>query len=207
VSIFDALPSPTERVNFALRRDLSSRVGRDFEAGRWNGYAYQGGADLLLRHGTFWPGRAVPDDYAHLRGGESQCFGNALDAAKADSRLRYCEGYHTTGQGMPILHAWCVDDEGVVELTIPTLADEWVRCKDYRTNLPFLPPERWGYWGVTFTVELAEEHLHTLSLPMLDRSNAEIMDVSDRRPPEEYTNVHDFPILKVPYDPNRRTLP
>lgn len=200
---------PSERVRHSLTRDLQLRRHRVIEEGRFVGYRYQGGADFVLRHGTFRPGRELPEAYRHLIGPESCCFANAEAAAQADPSLRYCEGYATSGFGTPILHAWCLaPDGGVVELTLPTIREERERYQT-RLHLPFLPTEHWGYYGVDFDVRLVVHHDEgsDLGLPMLDRGPAELADPGFRAAGLDTSETHDFPILKVKYDPNRTELP
>jgi len=201
-SIFDSLPKPADRNRQALRADLELR--RD----RWDNptpYVYRGGADLVLRHGQFYAGRVLPDAYEHLVGAESECFTNALLAATADPSLAYCEGYFWSGQGHALTHAWCVGpDGGVVEVTIPTVdVDRYV----HETLLPYLPVAGWAYWGVTFTVELATAFNDWRGLPMLDRSEREIAWGAAHAPHLDMTPDEDYPILAVPYDPQRKDLP
>jgi len=48
----------------------------------------------------------------HKRGPMRQCFMNAVKMATSGRLVTYCEGY---AMGvMPVLHAWCVDQEGRV---------------------------------------------------------------------------------------------
>lgn len=191
----------------ALTRELESRrTGADrFALGR--GYVYRGGADLCLKHGKYRPGRELPDAYAHLHGLNGQtCYFDALDAARADSTVRYCEGYATVGHGMFISHAWCVaPDDGVLEVRYPQ-GSKWRSAR--LPGQALLPPERWSYWGVTFRTELVLEHTeHPLHLGLLDRSRAEEQDMLARGFGEDTTiTTHDYPILKVSYDPERTAL-
>lgn len=200
------LGDPAERNEIVLRRDLELR--RDGgPAGRWDGYAYRGSADLLLQHGRFQPGRRLPERWQHHFGQPSQCYINALLAAEDNPELTYCEGVYWTGQSHGRSHAWCLDPDGeLVEVTFPT-DEATLAVARSRYNLPYLPPERWGYWGVTFAAELVQEHLDRLdSLPMFDRPLGELAD-PDMPEWLDMSEPHDYPILKVPYDPNRRHLP
>lgn len=191
----------------ALTRELESRrraVAERFALGK--GYVYRGGADLCLQHGKYRPGRILPDDYRHLSGLDGRtCYYDALRAALADPTVRYCEGYAAVGRGHFISHAWCIaPDDGVLEVRYPT--DEAIAT----VTLPTLvtpPPQKWSYWGVTFRAELVEAHtVAPLHLGMLDRSRAEELDMLTRFTEDEVITTHDFPILKVPYDPERTTL-
>lgn len=191
----DAL-KPGKGAELALRRELERR--RD----EWSrhGYFYRGAGDLLLQHGRFFTGRELPDTWAHLQGEPNLCFGNALEAVRADPSLTYYEGVYSTGGGHFTTHGWCVGpDGGVVEVTFPTDPEVLEAALT-----PVLPPEHWGYWGVAFTLELADWHFHQPNhgLPMLDRSHRD----SQSAPHLDTSELHDFPILKVPYDPARTGL-
>lgn len=74
-------------------------------------YAYQGPADLLLRHGRPYDPHPFP---ARLtRGTPCHCFDNAFTLARRSrGRLRYAEGY--AAGLIPVEHAWCLDDCGRV---------------------------------------------------------------------------------------------
>lgn len=190
----------------ALTRELESRRNdaERFSVGR--GYVYRGGPDLCLRHGKFRPGRVLPDAYQGVFGLDgTTCYFDALRAAQADPSLRYCEGYAAVGRGMFISHAWCIaPDDGVLEVRYPT--DETIST----VSLPTLdapPPQKWSYWGVTFRAELVEAHnVDPLHLGILDRSRAEEQDMLTRFSADHVITTHDYPILKVPYDPERTAL-
>lgn len=187
-----------------LRADLELRRSAGKTSGRWEEYQYDGVADLLLQHGQFYAGRQIPERYAHLMGEESMCFHNAAQAAMAEPSLRYCEGCYWTGQGYAMAHAWCVaPDGGMVEVTLPS-DPETVAIMRTRVDLPFLTPEHWAYWGAIFTVELAREHMDRFGQPMLDRSPAEVLRAPDHI---DVSQPHPFPVLQLPYDPNRKSLP
>jgi hypothetical protein len=194
---FSDLIPPGEGARLALQRELEARRER------WNrpGYHYRGGGDFLLQHGQFYPGRVIPDQYADLQGEPTYCFGNAAQAALARPDLQFCEGvYALNGHFTP--HAWCIDgDGGVVEVTFPTT--QWAEARDAKTYMKFNPPERWGYWGVVFPeLEFIIWHGETLGMPMLDRPGGDqefssLIDVDEE---------HDYPLLKVPFDPARKSL-
>lgn len=193
-----------------LRADLELRRSAGKTSGRWEEYQYDGVADLLLQHGQFYAGRQIPERYAHLMGEESMCFHNAAQAAMEEPSLRYCEGCYWTGYGFASSHAWCVDEDGaLVEVTLPT-DPETVRRMCFRGHgphdgtLPALNPEHWGYFGVLLTPELAFAHFEKFDsyAPMFDRSPGEMATAR-----VDLTSPHDFPLLKVPYDPQRTTLP
>jgi hypothetical protein len=204
------LPSPEERVRTSLTRELELRRKRLEEAAQFSpgdGYVYRGGADLALRHGKFYPGRLLPAQYMPHQGDLGHCFANAQNAANADPSLTYCEGYYTTGYGVPLAHAWCVAPDGeMLELTFPL--QHLDRARSPETKMKFLPPEHWGYYGLTFDVRLVNDHDGKFGLPMLDRLTSELIHHSlEQHDPARYDNSrHDFPILKLPYDPNRTEL-
>lgn len=185
------LGDPAERNRKLLTRELELR--RD----QWKsrpGYFYRGSADLLLQHGKFYAGRVLPPEFESLRGEYRRCFLNAYEASRTTG-LRYCEGVYWTGAGATMSHAWVVDDhDGVLELTLPTTE----RHINALTMLPSMQPETWAYYGVVVDLLLVQWHLDAgLGLPMLDRP------VADRA---MNPDAHDWPILKVPYDPKRTTL-
>jgi hypothetical protein len=211
--IFGLLGSPRDRVRDMLTRDLEFRRNDPRSAERWAGFHYKGGADLVLQHGQFWSGRQLPVQYEERVGQPQRCFENALYACEADRTLTYCEGYVTSGFGEPLLHGWCVDDDGVVEVTMPTDAATLHHGRARRTHMSMLPPERWGYFGVQFTTELVRAHgdspnplstTTTRSVPLLDRGLSEVALNGDET---DMTEVHDFPLVKVPYKRYRRTMP
>lgn len=78
-------------------------------------------------------------DYRRGEGPPKQCFSNTFKACLADESLIYCEGYATSPQvgGIPIHHAWCVNEQGqVIDLT---------------TNLE-------DYFGIPFTHKAMLDH-------------------------------------------------
>lgn len=197
------LGTPADRNRLVLTRELELR--RD----RWTrDTLYRGGADLCLQHGKFRSGRVLPDEYRHLHGLSGvTCYFDALLAAKRDPSLRYCEGYAGTGHGDFISHAWCIaPDDGVLEMRYPT-GTQWASTRT--PNLPTLPPEHWAYWGVTFTTELVAAYDARYGLGMFDRSAREVADMRGMGIPDEEIGSVDgpWPMLTVPYDPNRKDLP
>lgn len=202
------LGTPATRNESALRRELELRRKLALTDARWADYHYKGGGDFFLQHGRFYAGRQIPERYEHLIGEEMVCFRNAAQAALAEPSLRYCEGCYWTGFGFAAAHAWCVDPDGLlVEVTMPTDPAALTRAKSARLHLPFLPPEHWGYWGVLLRPELALAHFErfpTSSAPMFDRSPGEMTGAAAAI---DVSSPHDFPVLKVPYDPQRTTLP
>lgn len=197
MGLFDDVLKPGQGAAVAVKRELELR--RD----KWSrpGYHYRGGADFLLRHGQAWNGRVLPDSYDHLIGPEAQCFNNALAAAEADPSLRYVEGYYIAGGfGYAKNHAWVIDqDDQVVELTLETRDLEGATFVGSR--LPPTPPDTWVYYGAVFDPRFVRSHADHLGLPMFDRP---LDDILSGDPGTQ--NGHDFPLLKVPFDPARRSL-
>lgn len=72
----------------------------------WAHKSYEG---FVLAEGYEMPWRPLPE---HIEPGKvGECFGNALlTSIRYD--LEYCEGY--ASGIIPILHAWCLDEEGYV---------------------------------------------------------------------------------------------
>ena len=198
------LGDPAERARASFTKDF------ELQRSRWqplddDPFVYRGGFDLVLKHGEFYMGRKLPDQYAHLFGVESACFFNALEAVQADPTLKYCEGWATTGYGEPNHHAWAIaPDGGVLDLTWHTDI-EW---SPYAApGITTLPPDRWSYYGVILHPDLVQELLDlTGELGFFGRSGAE--DQTWRRigMSEEAGHCGDPRILKVPYDPGRRSL-
>src|SRR5437763_12343450 len=141
----------------AMTADLELRRKDERNADRFYRYAYQGGADLCLRHGECWQGQVRPERFQHLAGEVGQCYATALRGCQADKRLVYVEGYCTTGARYAISHGWCVDTETntVVDLVLPCdpegIERGWVQAG---VGMKFLPPAKWAYCGVRFSTEL-----------------------------------------------------
>jgi len=208
--VFDDDDMPAEeRVRLGITLDLQFRRTDGRLAVRFAGYHYKGSVDLLLQHGCFYQGRELPATFAHLRGPFNRCYGNALAAAETDPRLRYCEGVYTTGFGHPASHAWCVGpDGGVVELTLGTTPDDLVVMRSEETHMPFMHPRHWAYYGAIFDVAFVRAHLDAGGLPLFDRSAAELDRSGRSGVGERFTTERaDFPVLRVPYDPDRKDLP
>lgn len=202
------LGTPASRNEQALRRELELRRTRKPHSG-W-GKVYRTGADLLLQHGTFYPGRDVPEQYRHLVGEVGSCYWNCMDAAEADPSLRYCEGITAAGGGAFLSHAWCLDPDGnVLDFT-------WfgaVGQPDAYVGLPILPYEHWSYWGVVMRPELARSQAE---MPMLGRDPVAEMRLGTRITEQgewftktglNITPPATLPLLDVPYDPNRTAFP
>lgn len=196
--LFDGMLKPGDGAELMIRRELERR--RD----TWphTGYPYRGAGDYFLKHGKLYRGRVLPEEYVELQGEENLCFYNAQTTA-ARTGLRYVEGVYTTSNNNPTPHAWLLDPDGaVLEITHVTRdLERYVNSK----GLPILPPEHWIYFGVIFKPELVEAHFKmTGEYCMFDRP------VGDRDGREfgrlDMSQTHDWPILKVPYDPDRTTL-
>lgn len=118
-------------------------------------WAALGNAALLyrfvLRNGEVQQGSPLPTGTPKLEA--KQCFSNATRAVLfLDQPVTYCEGIAmSTRLGLPIHHAWCVTDEGVV------LDQTWSH------------PEEAVYMGVKFDrEELQRETLRLGSYGLLD---------------------------------------
>lgn len=163
---FASLIKPGQGSRQTMERELHRRKAIDDQAYRWEpGYVYSGAADLLLRHGQFFTGRELPDIYETAE--PQRCFMNALELAEAHPELRYYQGLYLVGT-TALHHAWCTDDDGVIEVTFPTLAIDpetgrRVGITDYRGGtIPWMHPSHWCYCGVefdpAFVRELADDH-------------------------------------------------
>jgi hypothetical protein len=190
--------TPAERNKMALQKELELRR-RHWRHGTY----YSGAGDLLLNHGRFYEGEIIPEAFRPLVGEQSQCYGNALLAAEADPRLTYCEGVFSTGFSHYTSHAWCVYNGHVVEMTLPTWEiTQWKgKLGPGGVGVPYMPPDHWGYWGITFRTELVRAIGDT---PLLDRPTGDAgweahgLDVKDDRTA--------WPILEKPYRAQRTTL-
>lgn len=146
----------------AVRRALPKR-----------GSAYNNAYDLLAQHGEWFGGRVTPQEFEHLRGPWQHCHRNSLDAALADSSLRYFTGYYCVAQRL-LFHSWCVTpDGGAVELTFPTVMPPgagWQTTDGGGGEIPWLPPPHWLYVGVEYDTAFVAEAAHRrgFSLPLLD---------------------------------------
>jgi hypothetical protein len=208
------LGSPADRNKRTFMRELSSRAEQNIATGRFpqsEGYRYPGGgAELILRHGQFYPGRELPDRYKHLRGAMSECFHNALVAAEAMPELQYCEGYCYTGHSYAFNHGWCIaPDGGVVEVTAAT---EWAEIQHYHNEemLPFMPAHTWAYYGVIVATPFMRAvwdypGTDLWDVPLFERHSQE--RARTKLTPEEMGEPTVLPFLKMTYDPTRTTLP
>lgn len=193
------LLTPRQRQERVLRKALELRV--QFWA-HGDDYLYRSGGDLLLQHGNFYSGRVLPEDYESLRGVPGRCFQNALDAVTQDPSLRYVEGVYAIGTSHYTPHAWCLDPEGnLLEVSLPTSGEIYENAVEEHTGLPVLGVEHWGYWGAVFHPEFVKAVWATQEghVGMLDRPTADAG-------PGTHEWRDEWPILRVPYDPERRTL-
>lgn len=202
--LFGGLLKPGEAGVLALRRELERRRETWTKGAP---YVYRGGADLCLRFGQSFHGRVTPERYRHLTGTNGRCYVNALEACEQDPTLRYFEGYYTWGRGHFTSHGFCVDDEGVVELSVETWAlDNFLSS----TGAPIMPVETWTYWGVEFSPRLVRWHLDDPAgpkeLPMMDRAPTDSTDPVSLMRGYDMTQSHDFPVLQHPYKPGRERL-
>lgn len=163
--VFDAI-SPAVRNRIAMQKELERR-----KAAWSHPTYYKGAGDLLLQHGECYEGRILPEEFRPLVGEPSSCFDNAAAAVTADPRLTYCEGVFSSGANHYTSHAWCIYQGRVLEVTLPTWEmDQHLNAVGPDSSLPFLPIERWGYWGVRFNIQLVYA---VADLPLLDRPAAD----------------------------------
>lgn len=194
-----ALPTPAERLEPLLRKELERRRGV------WpNDTLYKGGGDLLLRHGRFYPGRRLPEAFHHLIGAPQQCFVNAIAVAEAEPDLFYCEGVYSSGTNHFTGHAWCVNRKyEIFEVTAPPNIEDYNVPMDDIDNggatLPFLPFERWGYWGVVIDTDLVKE---IDALPILDRADVD-RELHERGAVGLADDRTSWPILEQAWQPPR----
>jgi hypothetical protein len=118
---------------------------RDFKTAR-EGYAYSGAEDFVLRHGEWFDPIPLPEEYDF--GPPKLCYASSL--ILADIRmLTYVEGFAMLADiGLPILHAWNVDEDG-------RLIDTTWRAIDNETGERRTVPAT--YLGVRFSLGRAED--------------------------------------------------
>lgn len=98
--------------------DFTLKLGREFKAARW-----------MLKE-------------SYHRRTPKECYANALHLALVHPEYTYVEGYCFQLDGLlPIAHAWCVDEHGVV--FDPTLKH----------------PESFAYFGVPFKTEFVLDYV------------------------------------------------
>ena len=96
---------------------------------------------FMLTEGREFP--VGPQTYDGPRMEAKQCYANAAHLAIWNKKLTYCEGQVMTI--MPLDHAWCIDEDGVV--VDPTLATDG-RVGDIH-----------GYFGVPFRTDYLKRAL------------------------------------------------
>lgn len=103
----------------------------------FEGLAYRGAPDFVLKHGRFFEPKPKPAAYPKMA--PKMCFGNSILIA-ARYGLRYVEGYACAKAAtmLPIMHAWNIDDDG--SLVDTTWGDQGA-----------------AYMGVIFAVERADD--------------------------------------------------
>ncbi len=103
-------------------RDLTVKAAANWGHSEQEGFLYQTYEDLLLTEGQEWKGAEAR---VEILGPMKNCYGNAGTAALSRDGWSYVEGYATSF--MPIHHAWCLDQDGVVvETTWPEPAEEYL---------------------------------------------------------------------------------
>mgnify|MGYP003588274102 CR=1 FL=1 len=70
--------------------------------------------DYVFDNGQQFIFHPLPTGYRHCRRVSQQCYCNAYLLAQDHPELKYAEGYAMQKGLMPVLHAWCVDDVGLV---------------------------------------------------------------------------------------------
>lgn len=71
-------------------------------------------AGFIRKHSREFSGRELPPGFK--KGERHECYRNSLLLASRNSKLTYVEGY--AHRIIPVLHAWCVDEENrVVDVT------------------------------------------------------------------------------------------
>lgn len=165
---FGSLIKPGDAHRHAIMRELSTRAAR--EHGPW---LYKGEASYIMAHGQYFQGRVLPDAHDDLVGEMTFCHRNALAAALERPELRYFTGFYMVGRQVG-QHSWCVDPMGdVVEVTYPTKGLEPGAMTAETLDgfaIPWLPPERWAYFGLEFDATFVSALLDRYGdwLPILD---------------------------------------
>lgn len=216
---FSDLIKPGEGARLGLESELRRRMAA------WDrpGYFYKGVGDFLLQHGRSYgpPITFPPDDWFQGKGGRGgpygTCFINAVEYAEQHG-VRYCEGLYAT-QGSYVAHAWCLDaDDRVIEVTHPNY-DE-LKERGVRVHTPdgmdAISVKHWAYWGVVLLPEFVRWHAENPGFDdgrptycIFDRAGHEVEErirLGDDDA-EGVTDSHDSPILKLPFDPSRTSLP
>lgn len=122
-------------------------------------HVYSSAYDFVLQHGEWWDERPLPSEYEY--GLPKLCHTNAISAAVLHG-LTYVEGYGMMAEiGLPILHAWNVDSEGlIVDTTWRAVRDE--------TGERIAMPGGAAYVGVRFSVGRGDDALWNGDACVLD---------------------------------------
>lgn len=142
-------PGTQRDIDRALRQHLetSARALASFRT--LEGHQYQSHEALVLALGRPWIAGPLPD--RRLRGPVKQCYWNSLRLARRRKTLRYVEGYAwpiLDGRaGIPIHHAWCVDQ----------LDRVW--------DVTLREPEQAAYYGIAFSLEEIERFRAAVERP------------------------------------------
>lgn len=91
-------------------------------------WKYENHPDYILHEGRFYqPGR-LPEDSTHYIGEQKMCYKNAMDAAVANPKWTYVEGYAKhPSVPFPVEHAWVADERGrALELTWPEVGTAYI---------------------------------------------------------------------------------
>ncbi len=114
------------------------------------GGKYLGADDFVLQHGREFPQRPLPEGV--VRGPMKDCFRNAAHLLYEHPEYTYVEGY---AAGMiPMLHAWCVDDEGfVVDNTWPEEIGNCYFGVPFNTRFVMRTLCERGYYGIIDNME------------------------------------------------------
>lgn len=135
--------------------------------------------DFMLKHGIDYT--VGPNTYAGPRQEQHNCYGNASHLAFDNPELTYVEGkVHSI---IPIDHAWCVDQDGVViDPTLTALDHEGKpRACEYfgvpfRTEYVRRAIARNGVYGVLNDIVMADQTLPKLFELGLDAGQQWLLD-------------------------------
>lgn len=116
---------------------------------RRHGYAYSCAQEFVLKHGVWYRPTAIP--LLTLKGAPKQCYGNAIVLCLKYG-WKYVEGFALPPFGIPVQHAWNLDEQGVVWDTT------WMN-----TGLAYL--------GVEFSLGRADDASWNGDASVLDDSN------------------------------------
>jgi hypothetical protein len=173
---FRSLIKPGAGAKAGMEKEVANRAAHEqMVPGQW----YSGVGEMLKSHGTYFPGRELPDQYEHLVGEEEHCHMNALLACEQDPTLRYFTGWYAVNYDITH-HSWCVDPDGeVVEVTYGTKQPEPGTVMGSRpggtgtpivaTRLGWMPPSTWSYVGLEFDASFVRRWYDATGLlPLLE---------------------------------------